>query len=526
MVAAKEKEPNAKRKHAEGPLTATTAPPPAKQRMVVTPWRDTTEFSSVYDWLFGKQSSPANLRKALSHMGIWNLRRGSLCPASVMATAVLVKAQLEDKEGSDNIQSIYASAFTRFFNFMSSIMQNYNMSSMYVTAQQLGLQSFIVDLRHLCAHGQELPPVLVLRHTAAHCLDWLRTYYWLPQKERLSNLDAPKLQRKDVVKFENEVGTLFEMFDLALECELNGAQKLKSISKLKPSAEFNKIRVYCSTRKLKISKEVLDTVVSELGVAVKRQNSAMKDLLDIYMAGVLKMKYFLGAGLAHSDNEELVIKATQGLFRLLAMQGYIENMFVAFVQLSENTTECDERRRGASYWATKMLQTFGMLCRMKRMYKEELDSNSNIKAVDFTTLNKSEISKTMRRLLIHSGVDQSLTLIFGECPRKPRSWVFEREFLMNRLGPLNKYSVPILKGLLPLVVPPLSDEQIDDFTKVCNAKMQDIDEEKPLNTDNHSTVVATEDNSNKTQTVFGIWKLEEDKAWSKCALGVLPTNAN
>lgn len=252
-------------------------------------------------------------------------------------------------------------------------MQNYNMSSMYVTAQQLGLQSFIVDLRHLCAHGQELPPVLVLRNTAAHCLDWLRTYYWLPQKENLSNLDAPRLQRKDVLKFENELGTLFKMFDLALECELKGAQKLKSIRKLKPSAEFNKIRVYYSARKLKSTKDVLDTVVRELRVAVKKQNSAMKDLLDIYMAGVLKMNYFLGAGFAHNDSEELVIKATQGLFRLLAMQGYIENMFVAFVQLSENANENDERRRGASYWATKMLQTFGMLSRMKRMYKEELD---------------------------------------------------------------------------------------------------------------------------------------------------------
>lgn len=291
----------------------------------------------------------------------------------MLATAVLVKAQLEDKEGNNNIQSIYASAFTRFFNFMSSIMQNYNMSSMYVTAQQLGLQSFIVDLRHLCAHGQELPPVLVLRNTAAHCLDWLRTYYWLPQKENLSNLDAPRLQRKDVLKFENELGTLFKMFDLALECELKGAQKLKSIRKLKPSAEFNKIRVYYSARKLKSTKDVLDTVVRELRVAVKKQNSAMKDLLDIYMAGVLKMNYFLGAGFAHNDSEELVIKATQGLFRLLAMQGYIENMFVAFVQLSENANENDERRRGASYWATKMLQTFGMLSRMKRMYKEELD---------------------------------------------------------------------------------------------------------------------------------------------------------
>lgn len=69
-----------------------------------------------------------------------------------------------------------------------------------------------------------------------------------------------------------------------------------------------------------------------------------------------------------------------------------------------------------------------------------------MKPVDFSTLNKSEISKTLRSLLIHSGVDLTLTLIFGEGPKKPRSWVFEREFLLNRLGHLNLYTAPILKG--------------------------------------------------------------------------------
>lgn len=334
------------------------------------------EFSTVYNWLFSKQTTPANLRKALSQMRIWSLRRGSLCPASVLATGVLVQAQLEDKQGNLNIQMTYASAFTRFFNFMSSIMQKFNMTSMYETAKKLGLQSFIVDLRHLCAHGQDLPPAEVLRHTSEHCLEWLRTFYWQPQSETMSNLDAPKLQRKDKAAFENELRGLMEVYDLALECQLMGAEKLKAVSKLKSSAEFNKIRVYCSAKKIKTTTELIDKVIDDLGAAIKRQNSSMRDLLDIYMASVLKMKYFLGAGLKHSEDEELVIKATQNLFRLLAVQGYIENIFVAFVQLAENPNADDESRKGGSYWATKMLQTFGMLHRMKRMYTEELNKAS------------------------------------------------------------------------------------------------------------------------------------------------------
>ncbi|EDV96968.1 GH16572 [Drosophila grimshawi] len=499
---------------------AATLPSPAKQRMVVTPWRDTTEFSTVYDWLFSKQTTTANRRKALSQMRIWSLRRGSLCPAAVLATGVLMKAQLEDKQGNPNIRTTYASSFTRFFNFMSSIMQSHNMTSMYNTARQLGLQSFIVDLRHLCAHGQELPPTAVLRNTAEHCVEWLRNFYWLPQTETMNNLDAPKLQRKDMAKFEKELGILFEMYDLALECQLKGAQKLKEIKKLRTSAEFNKMRVYCSTKKLKTTSEILDKVITELGAAVKRQTSSMKDLLDIYMAGVLQMNYFLGAGLTHSEQEELVIEATQDLFRLLATQGYIENVFVAFVQLTENPNVDEQRRRGASYWATKMLHTFGMLSRMKRMYKEELDMNSKVKAVDFSTLNKPKISKIMRSLLIHSGVDTTLTLVFGESTKKRRSLVFEREFLMSRLGPLNIHSVPILKGLLPLVDPPLTDEQLEDVTKLSNIKMKTMNGATNIISDNKSMDITESEFENSE---FGLWKLDKDNNWSKCALGVLPT---
>jgi len=43
-------------------------------------------------------------------------------------------------------------------------------------------------------------------------------------------------------------------------------------------------------------------------------------------------------------------------------------------------------------------------------------------------------------------VDPSYTLIFGDNPKKSRSLVFEREFIMQRVGPFSKYSAPILKG--------------------------------------------------------------------------------
>lgn len=143
--------------------------------------------------------------------------------------------------------------------------------------------------------------------------------------------------------------------------------------------------------------------------------------------------------------------------------------------------------------------------------------------MDFSTLNKPEISKTLRSLLIHSGVDLTLTLVFGESPKKPRSWVFDREFLFNRLDHLNPNTAPILKGyvnaeyiyskdaysyfvfrLLPLVEPPFTTEQTDNLDKLCNIEMQGISRDKTEKSDskNKST-----NPSESESTEFGIWSL-------------------
>ncbi|KAH8268791.1 hypothetical protein KR018_007177 [Drosophila ironensis] len=430
------------------PPPPAAAPAAVKQRTVVTPWRDTAEFNETFDWLFAKGSTPANRRQALSKIRIWGLRRGNLCPAAVLATSVLVEAQLEDKAGNSSIQTTYASAFTRFYNFMSSIIQGHSMTSMYETAKELGLQSFIVDLRHLCAHGQELPPAEVLRSTVQHCVEWLRTYYWLPHKESLSNLDAGKLQRKDKLRFEKQVTALLELYDLSLECQLKGADKLKAISKLKSSAEFNKIRVYASPKQAKTTREIQTAIIADLNALIKRESHAMKDLLGIYISCLLKMEYFLGLGLGLDlqENEDEVVAAAQPLFRSLAMQGYIENYFVALLQLTENENETERRRLGARYWGLKMVQTFGMLHRMKRMYKEELDLNKKLKPVDFSNLNTDVLSNTLQSLVVHSGVDSSVTLIFGDTPKKPRKWIFERDFIEQHVGSFSKYSGPIVRA--------------------------------------------------------------------------------
>lgn len=52
----------------------------------------------------------------------------------------------------------------------------------------------------------------------------------------------------------------------------------------------------------------------------------------------------------------------------------------------------------------------------------------------------------MRSLLVHSNADLSVTLIFGDNPKKSRSLIFDRDFIMQRVDAFSNYSAPILKG--------------------------------------------------------------------------------
>ncbi|XP_034133021.1 uncharacterized protein LOC117586838 [Drosophila guanche] len=473
-----------------------TAAAPVKQRTIVTPWKSTAEFKEAYTLIFGKNATSSQLRMALSMIRIWKLRRGSLCPAAALATAVIVRAQLDDKKDDVNLDKIYAHAIMRFFNFMSSTVQGHNWISMYDKAQELGLPSFVVDIRHKCSHGTEMPPVNLLRDAAEICLQWLQQNYWLPLQETLCDVDAGKLEGKDNIKFRQKMAHQLSAFDLALECQIKGAQSLKAIKKLKPK-EFNAIRAYLSKNKLKTPKEILDTVINKLNELVK-QTSTVRNLPEVYVAEILRMKYFMGVGLEIKDNEELIIAATEGLFKLIAIHGFTENIFVALVHLTENVHEPEERRLGARYWALKMIETFAMLSRMKRMFKEELDKNDKLKPADFSSLNKHVVPKTIRTLLAHSGVDPTLTLMFGNSPKNPRAVLFDQEFFLKRFSYLTSFSAPILKGLIPLAETPFDVDPMEQFDEFFCPKVLP-------NTD------------------LGIWTLETENNWSNCALGVLPT---
>ncbi|XP_050334511.1 uncharacterized protein LOC126762069 [Bactrocera neohumeralis] len=530
--------------------------PGAKRRTVVGPWKDVREFRNVYELLFDEDTDVDQQKRGLSQINVWSLRRSTQCPAGVLATKALLEVQHLDKaEGlqassESVVQTLYASAFTRFFNFMSSTMQTHNMRTMYDTARMLGLPSFVVDLRHICAHGQVLPPIDILRTSVSYCLNWLRNYYWFPQLESMCDVEASKIRRMDKTLFEENITKLFVIYDAALECYCKGAHNMKSGKRHISGKRLAQLRVYYAESKLTSLKDTLEFVVKEIIALVKRE-IGIKDMSEIFIEALFKMKYFFNIGESHSSGEplEFIIAATHSFFRMLAVYGFIEDVFYSFIELAENTNALEQRRTGASFWAVRIAAGFVAFRKCKQMYKAELDENPNTTDFDFTCLNQENISKKMRRHLIYAGVDLKCTPIFGDSMRRPWVWVVERSFVEQKLRDINQYNAPIIKSILPLVEPPLTTSEIRGISLLIDAYFgkrvglkknaaKQTNEDETIHTASELLQALEKQNSThekmdcevsepvvNDKEQYGIWTIEKNDElinWSVCPLGRLP----
>lgn len=191
------------------------------------------EFDLVHHWLFS--SNAADHAKALERLTIWKMRRQNLTPATIMSTIAILEVQLKDKtnalSGSD-LRAMYSNAFTKFLNYMSSIVRGREYTSMFATAQALGIESFLVDLRHLCAHGQVLPALDLSRRTAAYCMDWIRQFYWERERNVIYDASVKDVRLKSSLQLEESVGEWFYLYDVATRAIIQGCKTIDDVRSL------------------------------------------------------------------------------------------------------------------------------------------------------------------------------------------------------------------------------------------------------------------------------------------------------
>lgn len=218
-------------------------------------------------------------------------------PATVLATIALLEVILVDKEESSQfeLRILYSSALTRFYSYVSSTVQGrtgYSRRSMYELATDLELAAVVVDLRHICSHGQEIPSLEMLRSTSQYCLEWLETQYWERQLASMRDCELYDLRKGVTNEFDETISKIFKLYDIGIEAIFLKREELAIVKNFMQKEKYEMLKEY-SEEKGGIEQvyELMDEMIKDLFVYVKKSRT-IKDLNDIYLAAFLKMRSF------------------------------------------------------------------------------------------------------------------------------------------------------------------------------------------------------------------------------------------
>ncbi|KAL0709408.1 hypothetical protein Bca4012_016386 [Brassica carinata] len=209
------------------------------------PWVNWEEWDSVRESLFS--SSPHKFAFALQRVETWR-SRGSI-PGPVDVTCSLLEIQLKDgfiereEQPADALysehllQMLYTMGILRLVNCVIEKTRKRDEVSIAVAARAIGIPRKLIDLRHEGSH-RELPSLIVLRDASYEALEWLKSFYWEPQKAQIP------LKRDGTASIRREVKTKLRKLSVCFQLKQNAQYDSPLV---KEKCSYKKIRKIVSS---------------------------------------------------------------------------------------------------------------------------------------------------------------------------------------------------------------------------------------------------------------------------------------
>lgn len=324
-------------------------------------------------------------------MKIWKIRRLNLTPASVLSTLSILSVQLKDcgsgttKYADDDLRTMYSEAFLKMMNYMSSIMRSRTVPSMYSTARELGIESFLVDLRHQCAHGQVSPSLDILRRTAAYCMKWLREFYWDREHKSITDASVQDVQLKSSVELEQSVREYFQLYDAASEALALGHKTVADLPEPTQNgsidaSDIELLQDFAAETHQKRLSFIANKAINQLA---QLSSSKGRDhgYSDIFCDVLFDCHNFVqrsatAFGSERREDQSKFVGIHQNLFRLFAMCDFINNLFNRLLLICEDDAETLVLRQAASFWANEIATGFTVFMKFKQFYKNKKEKVS------------------------------------------------------------------------------------------------------------------------------------------------------
>ncbi|KAG1749642.1 Las1-like-domain-containing protein [Suillus paluster] len=158
------------------------------------PWVNISELDQLCSWIFMDEGDLEAKQVAINRLSAW--RAVTTLPHALESTLSILTARLIDSSETPqhssrlSIRQNYATAIIRMVNGLVDPLQaGAYARSIASIAAQLGLPSWLVELRHAATH-EDLPSLEVLREAARESLTWLLHNYFLPT----INPSAPRVR--------------------------------------------------------------------------------------------------------------------------------------------------------------------------------------------------------------------------------------------------------------------------------------------------------------------------------------------
>uniref|UniRef100_A0A182QRV9 Uncharacterized protein n=1 Tax=Anopheles farauti TaxID=69004 RepID=A0A182QRV9_9DIPT len=448
----------------------------------ISAWRNKAEFRMVYEKTFNSAPDDFSAKEdALQWLNLWKVRQVHDFPVCVRCTHLVLDAQVFDlrwqrdnPDGAEGnateVKNIYAGAFTRFINFLTEAVGN-KRKSIAESVREIGIETYLVELRHLCAHRSVSISIDVFRRSAQYCMDWLKRAYWERELATMAPV-RPSTVMNAYVSADyrlSDVEDLFRMYDAVM------AAVVREAFTLDMARECAELTVD--------EKQLLETCCKRFGASrlskiVKRSMLELRELrLPPNQATVNAIckalfdncrRMFVDTVL-HAGNERVPLGKIHGeLFRTLAAIGCLQTFFEHLMVISEQhyPDELDVRPVWAGFWAHRIAVAFQLLKQFKRTCRTMAPGKvARFGDVDI----KDRYASKWYQQRLGAATDQHI--ILDQTIDSPWHLTLSRAYVLARVKAMNEHTKDVVPVLLTLIEPPLPasvQQKVNDLTQIFN----------------------------------------------------------
>uniref|UniRef100_A0A2M4AUQ3 Putative las1-like protein n=1 Tax=Anopheles triannulatus TaxID=58253 RepID=A0A2M4AUQ3_9DIPT len=439
-------------------------------RTHISAWRDKSEFQHVYRQLFesGPEDSEAK-EDALQWLNVWMVRHNKSVPVCVRCTATVLEAQLFDlrvqREDGDaanatEIKNIYAGAFTRFVNYVTEETQTYQQHRKRTIAQHvrgIGIEPFLVELRHLCAHRSVSIAIDVFRRSAQYCMDWLKVSYWQRELATMQPVTYGTLHRAKRTPLSDEFCSVLRTYDVATAGLLRTCTNVEQTRSYLTGPEYEALQAEETRRGTDDLRVIAQHLLAQF---VRNQRTIAHNLTGVRKvcdAVMSNCRYLMQDPERYRQGHWGKIHSA--FFRALAETGCLQELFERLLAVAESDTEDEQKRSMASFWLVmigtgfQLLKEFKKYCRTLHsqrlvLFRELVGGKAKRKLV------AERLAQEWYRRKLKKAAPQQLILgLTVDCPWHLR---LDRRQLKTHLSAINKHTQKVLPILFTLVEPPLT----------------------------------------------------------------------